>query len=242
MPQDIKKNQKQIAIELRSKGLSYKEIQKEIAVPLSTLSLWLKQVQLIGAHVKRLKEKRSSVARKNSMARAVAVRSERRRIEEESVSRIKAITERELWLMGLALYWKEHSVSKHGTEHDTKNNPPVQFTSADPDIVSFILRWLYQVGKIKKRELLIDVFLREEDVYRKDDIVRYWSKIAHINIAELHRVYVQKSRRERASAVARRNRLRSPYGFVRIRVVSSSLMATQISGWIKGLKHVLLRG
>ncbi len=53
-----KNSQKEKAIALRRKGLSYSEILKEIPVAKSTLSLWLRSVGLAKKQKQRLTEKK----------------------------------------------------------------------------------------------------------------------------------------------------------------------------------------
>lgn len=166
MPIDIKKNQKSIAIELRSKGLSYSEIRKELAVPLSTLSRWLENVQLVGRHARRLRVRRSTIARENSKRRSLQISLTSQQLELDSSKNIKKISNRELWLLGIMLYWRESM--RNSDLHKIRKG--IEFTSSDPTLIKLFLRWLQQIGKLKKSEMLFDIILTVQSKKTDGDI------------------------------------------------------------------------
>ena len=64
-----KTKEKQKAIELRRKGLSYSEILKQIPVAKSSLSLWLKSVKLAVSQKQRLTDKKRASALRGALKR-----------------------------------------------------------------------------------------------------------------------------------------------------------------------------
>src|SRR3989344_7141328 len=101
----IKESEKTKAIELRKKGFSYVEILKSVPVAKSTLSLWLRSVGLSKKQKQRLTEKKLS-----SMQRGwTKWRNQRidltEKIKKSARRDVRKISERELWLIGIALYW-----------------------------------------------------------------------------------------------------------------------------------------
>ncbi|MEK6884288.1 MAG: hypothetical protein AABY22_31950, partial [Nanoarchaeota archaeon] len=54
-------------------------------------------------------------------------------IKNSSAEDLKEISKRELWLMGIMLYWRERFL--HGNENDLRKG--VRFTSSDPNIIKF---------------------------------------------------------------------------------------------------------
>src|SRR5687768_13501487 len=126
-----------VAVELRLQGRSYREIASVVPVSKSTLSLWLRDVPLTDAHRASLDARRVHGAR----SRADAVRAGRvRRVEllqAEAAAEIGPLTDRELFLLGVAAYWCE------GTK--TKPWRPAQglaFINSDPGLIVLFLRWL----------------------------------------------------------------------------------------------------
>ncbi len=68
---------------------------------------------------------------------------------------LKEISKRELWLMGVMLYWRERFL--HNNESDLRKG--VRFTSSDPNLINFFLRWLQDIGGLQKEELGLDIFI-----------------------------------------------------------------------------------
>ena len=116
---------KEKAIELREKGLSYKDILKEIPVAKSSLSLWLRAVKLSKLQEQKLVEKRI----KSALMGAEKRRQQRiyitKKIKEEAKREVGKLSKREIWLIGIALYWAE------GKKERNKCSL-VDFSNSDP--------------------------------------------------------------------------------------------------------------
>ncbi len=206
---------KGIAIELRKKGLSYSEIKNSINIPKSTIAYWLKNVQLSEPQTEKLKARRLEVAKLNSEKRISKILKVIEDIKKSSAKNIKRISRRELWLMGIVLYWREKN------KNDFRKG--VYFSSSNPALIKFFLRWLKQIGKIEDKEILFDIFTGLIGKNKKD-ISTYWSEVTGFPEKNFFRIYIQK----RAS--------KGFQGFLRIRVRASSMLARQISGWIEGIQ------
>ncbi|OGN08061.1 MAG: hypothetical protein A2750_01175 [Candidatus Yanofskybacteria bacterium RIFCSPHIGHO2_01_FULL_45_42] len=165
---------KGITIELRKKGLSYADIQNAINVPKSTIAYWLKGIKLTDFQSQKLRERQIRIARKNVKKRILKIAKKAEEIKNLSKD-IGQISRRELWLMGLALYWKSAADPQKG----------VHFTSGNPDLIKLFLRWLREVGKIENSEIRCDILSRG----KSSNIQKYWSDIVGLPIG---RIYVQK--------------------------------------------------
>lgn len=109
-----KPEEKRRAIELRTQGLSYREIRRQVPVAKATLSLWLRAVGLSRPQQQRLTEKRLAAARRGweklrherlervTQATADAAQEATRRIDERDM----------LWLIGTVLCWAKGTKSK----------------------------------------------------------------------------------------------------------------------------------
>ena len=102
-----KLKEKEMAIELRKQGHSYSEILKKVPVAKSTLSLWLRSVGLAKQQKQRLTEKRLAALKRGwetcRRKRILIIN----KIREAAKKEIKEITQRDLWLIGITLYWAE---------------------------------------------------------------------------------------------------------------------------------------
>ncbi|OGN28162.1 MAG: hypothetical protein A3A33_02295 [Candidatus Yanofskybacteria bacterium RIFCSPLOWO2_01_FULL_49_25] len=236
MPIDVKKNQKKYVIDLRKKGLSYSEIGKELAIPKSTISLWLKKVKLTDAQRQRLSERRVVAARANSKKRKISLAHKIEVLKNASAKNIQQISKREFWLMGIMLYWREQLANKNKNDLYTG----VQFTSGDPHLIKFFLRWLQEVGRLKKGEILFDIFTDSTDQTIQLKNKAYWSRISGFDKKAFARVYIQKRIKHQDSMSNRKKRVRRKkiiYGLLRIRVRASSMLARQIAGWVSGIQN-----
>src|SRR3989344_1983843 len=107
-----KTTQREEVVKLRKKGFSYSEIKKLIPVSKSSLSLWLRNISLSRAQIKRLRAK-GDVARQLGSNALKAERIKRTKsITNEAISEVGELSSRELWLIGTALYWAEGTKQK----------------------------------------------------------------------------------------------------------------------------------
>ena len=210
MVQYLEKYKQNIAIEMRKRGLSYSEIENRIHIPKSTLSYWLKNLKLTPEQIKKLNDKRVEVARANALKK---ISRTAKAVEESKLSSsrdIKEISKRELWLMGVVLYWK------NGNKSDLKKG--AHFSSADPDMIKLFLKWLREVGGIEDKEIRFDVFAPKK---LTETAINNWSKITGFPKNHFKNFYRQKS------------------SFLRVKVAQSSMLARQIAGWVQGIKTLL---
>ncbi|MBI2669852.1 MAG: hypothetical protein HYX20_01765 [Candidatus Yanofskybacteria bacterium] len=233
MVQFSKNLQKNAAIDLRKKGFSYSEIKKEILVPKSTLSHWFRKIKLSEAQNQKLKDRRFKIAKANSEGRTLKTLQKIEEIKDSSGKDLRIISKRELWLMGIVLYWRERFL--HNNESDLHKG--VRFTSSDPNIIKLFLKWLRDIGQLKKEEIGFDIFMGRND---KQEIIaetiNYWSQVTNMPKDYFPRIYFQKNRRKKTK---RKSSRRAYHGLLRIRVKASSMLARQISGWVRAIVNQL---
>ena len=208
-----KNNPKDFAIELRKGGYSYSEIKKFCPVPKSTLSYWFRDIKLSEPQLARLKKKRIEAAQKGSKARILKISKAIQDIQKTSAKDIGKISKRELWLMGVVLYWRERLLNKN--DSDLKKG--VRFTSSDPYLIKLFLKWLVDVGGIKNEEICFDIYIGKDKQDLLNEAVNYWAGITGFSKGNFSRYYVLK---------------KSKRSLLRIRVKASSMLARQISGWV----------
>ena len=222
-------------IGLRKKGFSYTEIQRYIHLPKSTLSRWLKSVSLSEIQRKKLEVRRRMAGQRGAQNRKLTTAKKIEKIKTTSAQDIKVISKRELWLMGIMLYWRERLLN--GNMHDSQRG--VRFTSSDPDLIQFFLKWLVAVGGLAIDDIQFDIFVSEERKNLTDPIISYWSEVTQVPRSRFTHVYIQKNHVKNQpdlTSVKQRKSKKSRYGFLRIRVAASSLLARQIAGWIAGIQ------
>lgn len=221
MVQQTINQRKNLAMSLRRGGYSYTEIQKFVSVPKATLSYWFKDIKLSEAQLVRLQKKRDEAIQQGAQVRSKRVSEAIEKIEKTSAKDIEDITKRELWLMGIILYWRERV-----SDRDVKKG--VKFTSSDPYLIKLFLKWLMEVGQLGETDVLCDILVDDD----KKKAISYWSEVTGFPQAVFTRIYIQKTKKKRK----KRQVKKAEFGLLRIRVKASSMLARQLSGWIKAIQ------
>jgi len=119
---------------LRLEGKTYKQIQAELAVSSATLSMWLRDLphpqpdrSAHAAHMHRILATRRNEQREAQKAAAFA--------------EVGEISDRELMLLGVALYWAEGVKDKSYSRREY-----IQFINSDAGMMRLFLSWLDLVG------------------------------------------------------------------------------------------------
>src|SRR3990167_5211415 len=160
MVQYLEKYKQNIAIEMRKRGLSYSEIENRIHVPKSTLSFWLKKIKLTPEQIKKLNDKKIETAKANALKKISKTSRTIEEIKNSSAQDIKEISKKDLWLMGIMLYWK------NGNKGDIRKG--VHFSSSDPAMIKLFLKWLREVGGVEDKEIKFDVFIKGDKTGKKN--------------------------------------------------------------------------
>lgn len=217
-----KLEEKNKAIELRKQGFSYNEILTQIPVAKSTLSLWLRSIKLAKRQKQRLTEKRRLAQIKGARLRHKQRLESSKLIRSEALNEINEISERELKLIGTALYWAEGSKQK-----ENQVSQRVCFSNSDPFMVLLFLHWLKNTCKINSHDLIFELFIHESAHIERAKTI--WAKLLKIRKSNL-RVYLKKHQ-----ITKRKNTGKDYIGLVRISVRQSTDLNRKISGWIEGI-------
>ena len=226
MPGSIKVDLKDKAVNLRWKGLIYSEILKEVPVAKSTLSLWLRDVGLSKRQIQKITERKIRAAHKGGEVRKRARLFLSQKIKEEAAKEITSMSKRELWLMGVMLYWAEGSKEK-------ENNPGlgVQFTNSDPYMIRLFIKWLVEICEINRNDIILELYIHENHRDNIPRAVNHWAKFTEFPKNSFQHIYFKKGNPK----TKRKNAEDSYYGIVRIKVKSSSMLNRKIAGWINGV-------
>ncbi len=213
-------SKRNMARSLRNGGYSYSEIQKFVSVPKATLSYWFKDIILTSPQKARLLEKRSEAAKRGAEMRSKRVAETIEQIQKNSAKELGKISKRELWLMGVMMYWRNYN------KGDLKKG--VHYSSTDPHLIRLFLKWLKEIGQLDSSEITFDIFVRTKNA---SNIVAYWATETGF-LQESFHVYKYKNKAS----------LKADKGLLRIRVRASSMLARQLSGWIQGVQEQLAGG
>ncbi len=221
-----KNQEKNKAIELRKQGLSYREILEQVPVAKSSLSLWLKNVKLAENQKQRLTEKKLASARRGAQKMKDIRIALTKVIKDKARKEIRKLSKRELFLIGVALYWAEGSKEK--------NNRPggrVVFSNSDPNMVNIFLKWLLEIIKLSREKIYLNIVLHETSSHRIAEVRKYWLEKTGFPEENFKKIYFKKNKIN----IKRKNIGMNYFGLIRLSVKKSSFLNRQIQGWIEGI-------
>lgn len=220
-----KQIEKERAVALRGRGLSYREILRRVPVAKSTLSLWLREVGLSKRQKQRLTEKKLAAARRG-IIKIMAMRNAR-------IAEAKRIAHAEtpslisdpLWLVGTALYWAEGSKMK-----PWRRGEKVVFSNMDPLMILVFRKWLTKCLKVRPVDIKYEIYIHRNSEYRLAEVKQYWAELLKCNPDTFY-VYFKKHNLKNY----RKNIGNGYKGLLRIKVRRSAALNHKISGWIEGI-------
>ena len=207
---------------MRKQGPSYSEILKQIPVAKSTLSLWLRSVGLSKRQKQRLTEKKL-LAMKRGAKRKHEIKLEKiRRIYFESKKDIKSISDKELFLIGTALYWGE------GAKEKPTHAGGIKFINSDVAMIKIFIIWLKKFLNINHEELIYELYIHKNADL--DKATEFWSNNINLKKEEL-RIYFKNSNKP-----TKRKNIGDKYnGLLRVKVKKGADLNRKIDGWINAI-------
>ena len=221
--------EKEKAIKLRRQGLSYSEILKEVPVAKSSLSLWLKSIGLAKEQKQRLTEKKLASALKGSLKRKQNRIESTKKIKDLAIREAGKLTKRELWLISTTLYWAEGHKEKEvgGRIRSGK----VRLSNSDPFLIKVFLKWLVEIYKVPKVDIVFRIYLHETSQHRLPEVQKYWSESLGFPIDCFQKVSWKKAKIN----TKRKNIGENYFGLIDLNVRRSTNLNRKIAGWISGI-------
>lgn len=220
------------AINLRKAGFGINEIAEKLKVRKNTASLWCRPFPLTGGQEALLKKRSKEKGRKGhrlAMQNRVTLNLQRlKEIEKTASLEIGTLSTRELFLVGVMLYWAE------GFKHKREN--ALGFSNSDPQLVKVYLLWLKKCLKVQGGDLSLRV---TANIALKDSVGKFegfWSKFLGVPKFQFGKPFFQSSIQKKKYPVDK-----VYYGVLRVYVKKSSLLFKKMRGWMTGLSKVAQR-
>ncbi|MYT30941.1 MULTISPECIES: hypothetical protein [unclassified Streptomyces] len=204
---------------LRRAGRTYDEIVAELGVSKSSVSLWVRDLPKPTKSPEAMHQMRE--------ARWAPYREARdRQIAETKAAAKKEIgtlTDRELFLVGVGLYWAEGGKSK---PYDRREK--VVFVNSDPGMIQVYLAWLRLLG-VEDWQLRFTVMIHESaDVAAAE---RYWADLVGVEVTTLGKTTLKKHNPK----TVRKNVGEGYHGCLTVRVLQCTELYRRIEGWWYGI-------
>lgn len=205
---------------LRADGLTYDEISARTGASKGSLSLWLHDLpqDIERARAHRLDAVRATC--EQTRAQKAAARSE---LISSVADEVGAITDRELLLVGAALYWAEGGKSKPWRQDDR-----LAFINSDPSMILVFLRWLAMLGVDKDRCGFRVSIHESADVCAAET---YWADVVGVGVERLNRTTIKRHNPK----TVRLNTGDSYHGCLTINVRRSAELYRFVEGWWAGM-------
>ncbi|MER5226609.1 hypothetical protein [Streptomyces flaveus] len=170
------------ARQLRLQGWTYNQIQAELGCSKSSVSLWVRDLP----HPEPKCTPEEQRARMNAGLARLRASQDREREETKRVAAaaVGELSDRELFLLGVGLYWAEGSKDKPYRRAEV-----LQFINSDPNMIKLFLRWL-ELLEVSRDRLTLRVSIHETaDVEAAE---KYWADIVGVDASVFSRATLKK--------------------------------------------------
>jgi hypothetical protein len=218
----MKIEEKKAAIRLREQGHSMNEIVRALKVSKASVSLWVRDVVLTPLQRTSLSARGFSidVIEKRRLSRISHTKERRISLMKKAGDDIQTLSARELWLIGISLYWGEGGKTHRGM---------ARIANSDPAVIKIMMRFFREICLVPEEKFQGHVHTFSH--LNKTVAENYWSAISGIPVKQFYKSYVKQS-------IATKNKRDTlPYGTFQIYVCDTKLFY-KILGWIEKIKEL----
>lgn len=209
------------ARELRLQGWTYDQIQVELGCSKSSISLWVRNLP---KPERRDAAEQAKLAARKRWEHELAVRDEQRQQTKAAAAQeIGALSERELFLAGVALYWAEGTKDKPHARRER-----VTFVNSDPDMIRLFSAWL-DLLEVERDRVRYHVMIHESaDVAAAE---QYWADLVQANRSAFGKTTLKRHNPK----TIRKNTGHDYRGCLVLHVRQSAELYRRIEGWWNGI-------
>ncbi|HRY62599.1 MAG TPA: hypothetical protein P5056_02425 [Candidatus Paceibacterota bacterium] len=177
------------AKKLRTEGMSLGDIAKNLGVSKGTVGLWCRDIILTKEQESLLKQKVIRLGLTGRMKGAeMNKKSKESRIElakKDSEDRLSKLSEKDLFVCGLSLYWAKGSKSPSSR---------FCFTNSDPAMIKIFLNFLYKIYNVQKKAIMPKIAINETHRDREKIVLKYWSNLLGIPLGQFRNTSFNKTK------------------------------------------------
>lgn len=216
--------EKNQAIKLRNTGWSIGDIAKRVSVSKSTVSMWCRDIALSDTMIEQIAKKSKRKSTDALLHYSESVRLQRQLRTEESESegkkRLGTLSNRDVYCIGLGLYWGEGY---------KKGSQEFGFTNSDPQMVLFYLQWLQVVFGVQKCDLILRISINTQHALRAHQVEQYWQQLLGVSSESFTKLSLIKTESKKIYND------RSHMGTLRIKVRKGTSMRREVMGAIRSI-------
>ncbi len=220
---------KEKAIYLRKQGFSINDISKKLNKNKSTISYWCRDIKLTNKQIKIIQEKIITGGQKGSLIRSKKLQIDRKiknkKYSDLGKSDLGKISKRDLFMIGLALYWGEGY---------KKGNYEFGFTNSDPRIIKTFLTWLKEIYEIYEDKFILRVSINQLHKHREKQIINFWQKITKTQKSQFTKTSFIKTEPKKQYKINN-----DYYGTLRVKVRNGANLRRRIMGSLEKISEII---
>lgn len=224
-----KSTERNNALLLRKQGKSIKEIAQRVGVSKSSASLWCRDIELTPQQVEALDKKMLYGSYRGRIIAAQLKKQEKSarvtKMKEDGCSLLGIVTPRDLFLLGLGLYWGE------GTK-----NGAVKFTNSNPILIRLFMKWMENTWGVSKNHLTFLILINVKHRSRLSEVLKYWSHVLRVPRSQFINSVLIKAKTQK-------NYTNFPkyYGTIQVRAKKSTNLLYKIQGALEKVGEATAR-
>lgn len=213
--------------ELRKMGESITNISRITNTSKGSVSRWCSDIKLTRNQQEYLIQKSNVASNKGRLIASENKRKERvnrqKYFLKTGIGKIGTISKRELFLIGVALYWAEGGKTQRKTV----------FSNSDPEMVKLWIKWARNCLGIFSDRFICRVEINEIHKGRVNEIERYWSEKTDIHITQFRKPSLKHIMSKKVYKDNNRY-----FGTLQITISKGTNLNYEILGYIRGLSGV----
>ncbi len=219
-----KSKEKIKARKLRKKGESIKKIANLLHVSVSTASLWCRDVELTDKQIGNLRRRQTDPFYGKRLDYYLKKKKEFNlkllNLKNEGIESIGSLSKREIFLIGVALYWGE----------GFKKDSLAGLATLDINIAKFFIFWLNKSFGITTKDLILRITANISYVNKINELSKYWARELKIPESQFSKPFFQNTKWKKEY-----ENKDNYHGVLRIRVRRSIDLLRKIFGYIEGI-------
>ena len=223
--------ERELVQKMRRGGASIKDIEKKLHINRGTVSYWCRDILLSAKQIEILRKRQKREGIKALLRSAEKKRAERlTRVEQFNIMGKKDVgklTTRDLFLVGLSLYWGEGY---------KKGNEEFGFTNSDPSIIKFIIKWLKEIYNINRDDLILRISINHVHKSRSQALIHFWLKETGVSSEQFTKTSFIKTKSKKIYENHNQH-----FGTLRIKVRRGTNLRRRILGSINRLEEFVNR-
>ncbi|MFF9604802.1 hypothetical protein ACF1GY_21355 [Streptomyces sp. NPDC014684] len=209
------------ARELRLQGWTYDRIQVALGCSKSSVSLWVRDLPRPAPRY--TPEEQQELMRAGLAHKYAAVDREREATKRAAAGSVGELSERDLFLTGVALYWAEGAKDKPYARRES-----VQFVNSDPGVIRVYLAWLDLLG-VERGRLRYRLMIHATG--DAEGAKQFWADLAGVQPDIFQRTTIKKHN----PRTVRKNVGEDYRGCLVISVLQGAELYRRIDGWWRGI-------